>query len=289
MTLGELLVSACVATLAAGAAMAAVSPLQRGFAAQPEAAGVTQRTRVVAGLLSADLRRAALVLPYRAGDQDNDFERGISFRPDAITVLVDSAASLARGLLVPTEMRTYHLKRDSEGIWQLMQYDGRESDQPAVEDVVSLRFEYYGEARPPVAAVSDTGDVRVTYGASPPPLNIDDPADSWGAGENCTIANVDGVYVPRLATLADVGLVLLGPALLGDGPWCPDASHSFRFDADLLRIRRVRVDIRVQAARPFRGLASATFLNSGLAGDPAWYVPDETLTLEIGPRNVHAR
>ena len=54
MTLAELLVAACVTTLVAGAAVATVAPLQRGFAAHPEAANLAQRTRVVAELLSSD-------------------------------------------------------------------------------------------------------------------------------------------------------------------------------------------------------------------------------------------
>jgi hypothetical protein len=34
--------------------------------------------------------------------------------------------------------------------------------------------------------------------------------------------------------------VPLDPAWFRDGPWCPNAAHAARFDADLLRIRRVR-------------------------------------------------
>ena len=90
----------------------------------------------------------------------------------------------------------------------------------------------------------------------------------------------------RLLFLSE-GLVPLGAGLLTDGPWCPDASHSFRFDADLLRIRRVRVGIRLQAARPFRGLPGTWFLHGGSAGDPARYVPDQSLTLDIAPRNLN--
>jgi hypothetical protein len=134
--------------------------------------------------------------------------------------------------------------------------------------------------------ITEAGDVRVTYGAAPPPLDTDDPADSWGPGENCTVTKVDGEYAPRLQLLG-ADLVALSPPLLTDGPWCPDASHPFRFDADLLRIRRVRVEIRLQASRPFRGLSGSWFVNSGSAGDPARYVPDQTLTLEIAPRNLN--
>ena len=286
MTLSELLVAACITILVAGAALAAITPLQRSFAAQPEAAGLSQRTRVVAEMLSADLRRASLVLPLRYGAVDNDIPRGVLHRDDVVTTLNDPIAALASGTVVPSESRTYHLKRDAGGIWQLMQYDGQVSDQPAVEDVIALRFEYFGSGDPPTASLTERGAVRATYGAAPPFPGVDHPGDTWGAGENCTIANAGGQYIPRLASLG-AGVVPIGQALLEDGPWCPDAAHAFRFDADLLRIRRVRVHVRLQAARPFRGPPGAWFVNGGAAGDPWRYVPDERMTLEVVPRNVH--
>lgn len=286
MTLPELLVAASITILVAGAALTAVAPLQRSFAAQPEAASLSQRTRVVAELLSGDLRRASLVLPLRFGAVDNDIARGVFHRDDVVTTFTDPVAALASGAVTPSASRTYHLKQDTEGIWQLMQYDGLASDQPAVEDVIALRFEYFGTGEPPTASLTQRGDVRATYGAAPPLPAVDDPGDTWGAGENCTIANAGGQYVPRLPNLG-AGIVLIGQGLLQDGPWCPDAAHAFRFDADLLRIQRVRVHVRLQAARPFRGLPGAWFANGGAAGDPWRYVPDERVTLEVMPRNVH--
>jgi hypothetical protein len=287
MTLPELMVAACITTLVAGAALTAVGPLQQGFATQPEAASLAQRTRVVAGVLSADLRRAALVLPIRVGDVGNDIARGVFYRNDVFSAIGDPVEALARGLIVPANIRTYHLKQDSEGVWQLMQYDGHASDQPAVEDVVSLRVEYFGDAEPPTVTLTERGEVRVTYGPVPPPLDLDDPADSWAAGENCTFANVGGQYAPRLQETGTPGITLISPAALADGPWCPDASHAFRFDADLLRVRRVRVQVRLQASRPFRGLAGRLFTNSGSASGPWRYVPDETITVDIAPRNIN--
>ena len=286
MTLSELLVAACITLLVAAAALAAITPLQRSFAAHPEAASLSQRTRVVAELLTGDLRRASLVLPLRFGAVDNDIARAVFHRDDVVTTFTDPAAALASGAVTPSESRTYHLKQDAEGVWQLMQYDGLASDQPAVEDVIALKFEYFGSGGPPTASLTERGDVRATYGAAPPLPAVDDPGDTWGAGENCTIANAGGQYVPRLPSLG-AGVVPIGQALLEDGPWCPDAAHAFRFDADLLRIRRVRVHVRLQAARPFRGVPGAWFVNGGAAGDPWRYVPDERITLDVMPRNVH--
>lgn len=285
-TLAELLVTACVTTLVTGAALAAVVPLQRSFAAHPEVASLTQRARVAAELIVADLRGASLVVPYRIGDVNSDISRGVFYRDNVVSAMADPIDVVARGAMIPTETRTYHLKQDMEGIWQLMQYDGHLSDQPAVEDVIAMQFDYFGSGDPPMASLNANGELRVTYGPLPPPLGIDDPADSWAAGENCIIANAAGQYVPRLQNLGD-GEVPIGQALLVDGPWCPDAAHPFRFDADLLRIRRVRVHLRLQAARPFRGLRGAWFANPGAAGDPWRYVPDEQISLDVMPRNIH--
>ena len=285
-TLSELLVAASITILIAGAALAAITPLQRGFAAQPEVASLSQRTRVVVETLSGDIRRASLVLPLRFGDVENDIAQGVFFRPDVITTLNDPIEALASGAVLPSESRSYHLKQDSEGIWQLMQYDGRVSDQPAVEDVIVLRFEYFGRGEAPTASITERGDVRVTYGAPPPLPTVDDPGDTWGAGENCAFARMDGQYVPRLPNIG-VGVVPIGEGLLVDGPWCPDGGHAFRFDADLLRIRRVRVRVRLQAARPFRGVTGTWFMNGGSAGDQWRYVPDQIVTLDVMPRNVH--
>ena len=286
MTFTELIVATCVTVLAAGAAVAAVMPLQRGFSSHPEAAGLSQRTRVVSELLSADIRRASLVLPMRVGDVGNDIAGGVFYRDNVITTVADPIDALARGLVSPSDSRTYHLRQDGEGIWQLMQYDGRLSDQPAVEDVILLRFEYFGDGEPPVATIDERGGIHVTYGAPPPPMGVDDPNDSWGVGESCTIGNAGGQYVPRLQN-SGAGVIAIGQAMLIDGPWCPDAAHAFRFDADLLRIRRVRVHVRLQAARPFRGLAGLLFANSGSALDPGRQVPDETMTVDVAPRNIN--
>ena len=39
----------------------------------------------------------------------------------------------------------------------------------------------------------------------------------------------------------------LDPGVLTDGPWLPDSTFANRFDADLLRVRRVRATVRVRA------------------------------------------
>jgi hypothetical protein len=81
--------------------------------------------------------------------------------------------------------------------------------------------------------------------------------------------------------------VSLDPALLRDGPWCPDAGHAVRFDADLLRIRRVRVVVRVQVAvAAMRGPAGRLFGLGGSSTSADFFAPDQQLVLDVAPRNL---
>ncbi|MGH9348161.1 MAG: PilW family protein [Vicinamibacterales bacterium] len=78
----------------------------------------------------------------------------------------------------------------------------------------------------------------------------------------------------------------LDPATFTDGPWLPDDVHPGRFDADLLRIRRIRVTVRVQAGAAWlRGPASRLFMNPG-TGAPSRSIPDQELTFDVSPRNL---
>ena len=97
-----------------------------------------------------------------------------------------------------------------------------------------------------------------------------------------------GGPVPRLGALgAGVSPVPLDPARLRDGPWCPDAVHPARFDADLLRIRRVRVRLRVQVAvAAMRGPAGRLFARGGTATSAELFAPDQQIVLDVTPRNL---
>ena len=148
---------------------------------------------------------------------------------------------------------------------QLMRYDGVGSDAAAADNVVSLQFEYYGEPQPP--AMRRPGSV--TYG--PPPPEVGATAGSfWPAGENCTIQLVGDDQAPRLAALGGgPSLVKLDPATLSDGPWCPDPANPNRWDADLLRVRKIFVTVRVRSA--FTALR----------------LPDQEIRFEVTPRNLN--
>jgi hypothetical protein len=72
--------------------------------------------------------------------------------------------------------------------------------------------------------------------------------------------------------------------LFNDGPWCGVGEG--RFDADLLRVRAVRVMLRVQAAVPaFRARAPA-FFEPGTSRSGQRFLPDLSATFKVWPRNM---
>ena len=151
--------------------------------------------------------------------------------------------------------RVYHLDRVGK---RLMQYDGARSDLPVVDHVVELRFAYFGDPRPDAI--------------SPPPTGM------W----NCAYAGLPPV--PILANLGGMGPKPLRDSALTDGPICGEAPN--RFDADLLRIRRVALTIRLETESPaFRG-SGPQFATSGFSRTGTKSVPDLQTTVEVTPRNL---
>jgi hypothetical protein len=132
---------------------------------------------------------------------------------------------------------TYWLKIDATtDTYQLMRYDGNQSDLPVSDNVVNLSFEYFGDA------------------------------------------------VPRVA---NADLIKLSAAELTDGPWRPDAGAAGRYDADLLRVRRIAIKLRVQAAARFRGPTGPLFMRGGTSSRSEHSVPDHEIRFDISPRNVN--
>jgi type II secretory pathway pseudopilin PulG len=152
--------------------------------------------------------------------------------------------------------RVYYLDRTGR---RLMMYDGDRSDVPVIDHVVDLRFTYYGD---------------------PSPTSVTPPS---GGGSNCAYA-AGTPPVPLLQDLGGAALVPLTAAQLTDGPWCGQSPG--RFDADLLRVRRIGVALRLEAeGAEFRG-AGAAFANRGTSLDAERYVPDVQVTFDVAPRNL---
>ncbi|MGE5360205.1 MAG: PilW family protein [Bacteroidales bacterium] len=194
--------------------------------------------------------------------------------------------------VVQATFHTYYLKADdATQTYQLMHYDGDQTDLPVVDNVVGLEFAYFGEPVAPalIRPASDPTGPWTTYGPKPPALGM-----SYGMGypegENCVFQVTGGQHAPRLVDLgpADGGLVKLTAATLTDGPWCPGPASPGRFDADLLRIRRVEVRLRVQAGlKQLRGPAGFLFAKAGYARGGEMFVPDQELRFDVAPRNLN--
>jgi hypothetical protein len=199
--------------------------------------------------------------------------------------------------VVEVARTVYSLRSDAaSGAFQLVSQSGAATAAaPVVDHVVGLEFTYYGEAQPPRrtgVALADPAGPWTTYGPPPPPVGEQISTGGYPAGENCTFAvdSATGLHVSRLGALGagPAGeLVNLTEAQLTDGPWCPDAANPHRWDADLLRIRRVRVSIRIQAANmALRGPAGALFARGGTSRGGSRWLPDRQITFDVTPRNM---
>ena len=197
-----------------------------------------------------------------------------------------NASFPAGSLVLPVDPAVFYLRAASgSDPPQLRLNDAAASDLPLLDHVVDLQVQFFGESSAPSIASDGSS---ATYGPIPPPSGIDDPGDAWGEGENCVFARAGGVIAPRLADLpgAPLGLVELPPAALADGPWCPDAASPARFDADLLRTRRLRVLLRLEVAPAQLRGRGPLFLRPGDSTSGLAYVPDREVVLEAVPRGA---
>ena len=197
----------------------------------------------------------------------------------------DSAKTYAANAtrIAAATSRTYYLKSDpATNTFQLMRYDGDgAADAPVVDHVVSLTFQYFGDPQPPMIRrpLTDSTGPWTTYGPKP-----------QGSGDNCVfVGNGTPTPAPGLAVLGGGNaLVPLTAAMLTDGPWCPDAVNPNRFDADLLRIRRIAVTLRVEsAAASLRGPVGPLFAHAGSSSGGHTFVPDQEVRFDVAPRNLN--
>lgn len=165
----------------------------------------------------------------------------------------------AGAVVVPIESSTYFFDRAAR---QLRAYDDDASDVPVIDDVVDVDVAYWGEGAAAMMPKPATGTANCLFDAA-------------------------GNLVAPLATMPSSGdsLAPLPLEMFGDGPWCGEGDR--RFDADLLRIRSVRVRVRLQAALDrFRG-SGLEFSRPGVNTRPAALVPDFTLETEVTPWNLN--
>lgn len=73
-------------------------------------------------------------------------------------------------------------------------------------------------------------------------------------------------------------------SMLSDGPW--KGSGATQFDADLLRVRAIRVTVRVQAALPAFRATGPAFVRPGTSRSSARALPDVMVMTVIAPANL---
>ncbi len=195
--------------------------------------------------------------------------------------------------LVPVNVVCFFLRLGTaaEGL-QLMTGDGDQWELPVVDHLTGLTFDLLGDPSPPRLGSAGGTPGAATYGPNPPPLGDDTITDDWPAGENCTFLAVAGGQSSRLPMLsagAGAALVPLPGSMLTDGPWCPDGSAANRYDADLLRVRAVRVTIQAEAASASaRGDDTRLFLHPGSSRDRSGVASDRKVVIDVVPRALQA-
>ena len=157
--------------------------------------------------------------------------------------------------------------------------------EPMVDGVVDLEFRVWGRALAPEIRDAATGPGVAQYGLPPPGPLEPDPDNVFTTGAHCMVARAGPAPLSRLASYepeAD-GLVRFEPGDFSDGPWCPYDGSPGAYDADLHRISRVDIRLRVEVqSAEFRGPAGRLFTRGGTAARnaPKW-VLDRTLVASV--------
>jgi prepilin-type N-terminal cleavage/methylation domain-containing protein len=319
-TLIELLIATAIMLTVTASIFAVLNPAQGMFAAQPEVMDIDQRLRIGVDGLGKDLMTAgagslggwmAPVLPYRTGALGAD-PAGHYFA-DRVTVMyvppapartriagpVDNGSATPRVTVMDESgcARTVPACGFKEGMAVLIGDAATGAwDTFTVLEVqgASLQLRHRGLA--PCKAY-ESGSYLSQIVAHTYWLNTDDRTDTVqlmrydNDKSDLPVAdNVVGLSFEYFADAWPAGggsePVPLSPAELTDGPWRPDAASEQRYDADLLRVRRVRVTLRVQAASQFRGPAGHLFRRGGTSTAGERYLPDREITFDVAPRNL---
>ena len=144
---------------------------------------------------------------------------------------------------------------------QLRRYNGSTEDVALVDNVVEVLFEYFGDPNPPTKPKPAIGVESCLY-------------DTSGTPKLLTLATDDG------------SLAKLPLEILNDGPFCGGGAN--QFDADLYRVRKVRVTLRVQVGdSSLRGTDQTLWVNPGKSRSSGTVVRDLAVSFEIAPRNLN--
>ena len=223
---------------------------------------------VATGLTSAVLAGAFTVVrplqaAFGAGQEQIDLQQRVRVAVETITRDLRMAASVRPyriGALDDDSRTGIYFRQD---VMTVLLPAGAGSAEPA-----STRTYFLRTAGEPVNVESSFGIDRYAL------MRYD--------GRESTFPVLDDVIALGFEYFGDRAAI--APSLLTDGPW-PEASAAERFDADVLRIRRVRVRLRLQAPAPFRGRPGAFFRHPGTATDARRLVPDREISVDVSLRN----
>jgi prepilin-type N-terminal cleavage/methylation domain-containing protein len=286
-SLVELLIALLIALTVAGATFGLMNQAQAMFAVQAELPDMQQRLRVAADALGRDLLMTGSdkfpsIVPHRRGIESPDVPG--TFRRDCISLLSMPAFAVQTTLEQPTDGSGVVLVKAQTGCpagnplcgfragmlaivlddtraYDLFRISGVASDPPALMHAGFTLSKMYPAGATIAQAHAATYWLEVDPRANVSQLMRYD-------GDETDLPLVDNVAALQFEYFAD-SLTQIDESSLTDGPWLPDAVFANRFDADVLRVRRVRATVRVRA--------NQTFLHVPLA--------DQTIHVEIAPRS----
>ena len=237
-----------------GAAAATLAGAFSGLPGEVPLAAVGDRCR--AGVTTCGFEAGSLALTFDAAGR-SDIVRVVEVVAGALLLQAVGEGPgqpfAAGSSIAPLAVRGYY--HDPVAA-ELRYQDGWVTDAPVLDDVVGVSIRYFGRAL-------HSADVR-----------------AGGAVAPCLAA------LPAAELAADAGPVLaeeeLTAAALTDGPWC---GGRLQYDVDLFRVRRVRVEFRLQAsAARHRGSDPGLFARPGSARHEM--APDLLGVIEVTPRTA---
>ena len=320
VSLLELTAAMALTLMVAASVFAIARAGGRAAASGPETADMQQRLRVAAVTLIKDLTVAGAgldglpaVLPFRQGAVGDD--PAGTFRADTVTLIhvpatvaqTTLSADVPPGSLTlpvapqPTCAPGVNLCGFAAGMTLLIFDETGNFGTFTAASVTDGLSEIGITSRPPdSAATTYTAGSRLVqvqldvYYLKTDPVTHVAQLMHYDGTANAAVPAVDHVVGLRFDYAgeplgADGAPTPLTAADLTDGPWRPDPANANRWDADLLRIRRVTATLRVESAlAALRGPAGTLFTNAGTSTGGAMWAPDLEIRIQVAPRNPGA-
>jgi hypothetical protein len=184
----------------------------------------------------------------------------------------------------------FGLVRQPDGSQTLTRVTWAGAREPMVDGVVDLELRAWGRADVPGLRDAPEGPGLAGSGLHPPAADEADADGVYPDGEHCMTLRSGGLPRSRLEPRAGAadGLVEFVPADFTDGPWCPRDGWPGAIDADLFRVQRIDLRLRVEVqSAEFRGPAGRLFSRGGAASAraPRWVLDRTThLSVAVGAR-----